>query len=154
MIEEEVRKLKITRSNFLKLMDGLTVAQLNQKPEGFNNNVIWNFGHSLISQQLLCYRLSGAKPRLDDQLINNYKKGSAPDQVLSSEQIQTLKEIAIPSADWMLEDYNSGILHENPFSAYTTSYNITLNTAEEAITFNNIHEGLHLGYAMALKRLL
>ena len=35
----------------------------------------------------------------------------------------------------------------------TTSYNVILKTVEDAIVFNNIHEGLHLGYMMALNRL-
>jgi hypothetical protein len=28
-------------------------------PEGFNNNLIWNIGHIIVSQQLLVYKLSG-----------------------------------------------------------------------------------------------
>ncbi|MFT7612776.1 MAG: hypothetical protein ACI9J3_001742, partial [Parvicellaceae bacterium] len=41
-----------------------------------------------------------------------------------------------------------------PFTEYTTSYNITLKTVEEAIAFSNMHEALHLGYAMAIKKAL
>ena len=38
------------------------------------------------------------------------------------------------------------------YTPYTTSYGISLNNIEEAISFNNIHEGLHLGYMMALSK--
>jgi hypothetical protein len=35
------------RMQFVHLLNGLTIEQLNKIPEGFNNNLIWNFGHLL-----------------------------------------------------------------------------------------------------------
>ena len=49
-------------------------------------------------------------------------------------------------------DLKSGINWN--YNSYTTSYNVTLNSIEEAIKFNNVHEGLHFGYAMAMKKLV
>ena len=50
----------------------------------------------------------------------------------------------------MQQDYDNGLFTE--YSEYTTSYNITLSSAEDAIAFNNVHEGLHFGYIMGLKK--
>ena len=50
--------LKATRSNIAKLVEGLSIEQLNHIPEGFNNNLAWNIGHILVTQELLIYRLS------------------------------------------------------------------------------------------------
>ena len=52
----------------------------------------------------------------------------------------------------MEEDYHKGVF--KTYNEYTTSYNVTLNNIEKAIMFNNVHEGLHLGYIMALKKAL
>ena len=154
MVEHNIELLKITRGNFLKLMENLTDVQLNKIPEGYNNNLIWNYGHTVISQQLLCYKLAGATTRVSESLIELYRIRTAPDGNASVDDIQRLKSLAIQTCDWTLEDYNSGKLTENPFTEYTTSYNTTLKTVEDAIAFNNIHEGLHLGYAMAMKKLV
>jgi len=33
--------LRATRNNVLKLIDNLNLAQVNEIPEGFNNNLAW-----------------------------------------------------------------------------------------------------------------
>ncbi len=154
MAEHHIEILKTTRSNFLKVLDGLTDEHLNKIPDGFNNNVIWNFAHNLATQQLLCYKLTGAEMRLGNSVIEKYRKGTSPDEPATVAEIQRLKLIALESCDWLLEDYKAGKLTENPFNEYTTSYNITLKSVEDAIRFNNVHESLHLGYAMALRKLI
>jgi len=34
-----------------------SLEQLNKIPEGFNNNLIWNIAHCVVTQQLLCYKV-------------------------------------------------------------------------------------------------
>jgi hypothetical protein len=60
--------------------------------------------------------------------------------------------LALSTVDLLEEDYKNGIFKQ--FKTYTTGYNATLSNVEEAIMFNNIHEGLHFGYAMALRKLV
>ena len=48
--------------------------------------------------------------------------------------------------------YEKGVF--NSFQPYTTSTNSTLKSFEEAMEFNNFHEGIHLGYILALKKSL
>ena len=36
-----------------------SLEELNKIPEGFNNNVIWNIAHVVVTQQLLVYDMSG-----------------------------------------------------------------------------------------------
>ena len=40
------------------------------------------------------------------------------------------------------------------YTAYSTSFGIDLKNIQDAIIFNNMHESLHFGYAMAQKRAL
>lgn len=142
--------LGVTRSNVLRLLDGLTYDQLIQVPDGFNNSILWNAVHNLAVQQLLCYRLSGLEVRIDAKLIDPFKKGTDGKAVIIREELEEFKSIYIESIEWLKEDYNSGRFQE--MDDYTTSYNITLKSIEEVINFNNTHEGLHYGYMMALKR--
>ena len=56
------------------------------------------------------------------------------------------------SIGWIKEDYQMGIFHE--YKQYPTSYGYTIHSIEDAITFNNIHEGMHLGWVGAIKKCL
>ncbi|MBC7383611.1 MAG: DinB family protein, partial [Bacteroidia bacterium] len=40
------------------------------------------------------------------------------------------------------------------FTTYVTSFNVTLVNVNDAVKYLTMHEGLHLGYAMAIKRLI
>ena len=144
--------LNITRNNIINAIEGLSLEELNTVPKGFNNNVIWNVGHVVATQQLLCYKFSGLKMSLDSDFITKYMKGSVADNDISQEEVDyILKQLKVLPAK-LENDYTNGVF-EN-YNTYTTSYNITLSAISEAIQFNNVHEGLHFGYIMALKKLI
>ncbi|MEM8908542.1 MAG: hypothetical protein AAGD05_11895 [Bacteroidota bacterium] len=50
------------------------------------------------------------------------------------------------------QDLQSGRFQS--FEPYQTSYGLNLTDLESAIAFNNIHENLHLGTMMALRKLV
>ena len=70
--------LKATRENVIKLIDRFSVDQLNEIPEGFGNNLIWNAGHILVTQQLLCYRLSNFECLIEEKHLELFCKGTKP----------------------------------------------------------------------------
>jgi hypothetical protein len=144
--------LKTTRENIVKMLDALSVEQLNAIPKGYKNNIVWNAGHMLVVQQLLVYRLSYLEPRIGEELIAQFSKGSKPEKGYSSTEIEHLKTLLTQSVMWLEEDYAKGVFTK--YKSYTTGYNITLSSAEEAIMFNNVHESMHLGYAMAVRKLV
>jgi hypothetical protein len=144
--------LNITRNNILTAIKEIPLSALNTIPTGFKNNIIWNVGHIVATQQLLCYKMSGLEMALDANFIAKYMKGSVPEGEVNQEafgdMLQKLKELPT-----LIElDYAKGSF--KAFNAYTTSYNITLNNIEQAVQFNNVHEGLHFGYIMALKKIV
>jgi len=151
-MEQQFKILKATRSNVLKVIDGLSLEQLNNVPFRFKNNIIWNIGHILVTQQLLCYKLSGLELTLDKRLIDRYKKGSGVELSASQEEVEFIKENLLTLPEQLKLDYNNGLFVE--FSEYLTSYNVILNTIEDAIQFNNVHEGVHFGYILAMKKLV
>lgn len=151
-LKYSIEVLGVTRNNVVSLLDELSYAQLSKIPEGFNNSILWNAVHNLTVQQLLCYRLSNLDVRIDDKFITPFKKGSTGSELITENELQEFKEVYLKTINTLKDDYESGVFKE--FQQYTTSYNITLNSIEEVINFNNTHEGLHFGYMMALKKLV
>ena len=143
--------LKQTRNNMLKAIEGLSIEDLNKIPSGFNNNIAWNFNHSILVMEILCYRLSGLEIQVPDELVIKYSKGSVPEDI-SQQEMDFFINLAKTSANKLEEHYDKGVFDD--YKVYKTSYNVTLTCIEEALTFNNVHEGLHFGYIMALKRAL
>lgn len=144
--------LRQTRHNFLKLLEGHSLATLNLVPSGYNNNLIWNFGHVIVSQQLLVYRSTGLPMHVEDAIIEKYRRGTKPDGKASSSDFALLRELAMPTIDALEADYTSGQFTQ--FEPYKTGFGVQLDCVEDAIQFVPVHEALHLGYAMAIKRML
>ena len=131
------------------LMEKLSPEQLNKIPEGYNNNILWNIGHSIATQQLLVYGLSGEDIQVPKHIIDLYRKGTKPEKSATLKEIEEVKSLLFSTITQLEKDYNNGIF--TSFKTYTLSTSGgTLHKVEDAIAFNNFHEGLHLGYAMAL----
>ncbi len=143
---------KAVRNLVLKSIENLDTEALNKIPEGFNNNIVWNFAHILVTQQLLVYKLSGLNPDIPKEWISKFRIGTKPEGLVSSQEITQIKDLFISIIEKTEQDYNQGIFKE--FTPYTTSYNIALEKVEDSINFNNVHEGVHLGYILAQCRLV
>ena len=141
-----------SRVIIVQLIEGLSEAQLNKIPKGFKNNIAWNLGHILVSQQLLTYKLSGLKCNVSNDFIDRFTKGSTAKPDISMEKVNHIKNSLIDTINQTEKDYNSGKFKE--YQEYTTSQGFLLNNIEEAIQFSNFHEGIHLGIIMSLKKVL
>lgn len=149
-MKEQFELIRQTRTRFIDLVDGLSIEELNEIPSGMNNNVAWNFAHIVTAQQGLCNRLSGVELDVPAELTAPFNKGTRPEGFISQETIDRFKEYAVTCID----ELERG-LAENAFAqyqSYTTSYGYTLNNIEDAIRFVMVHDALHLGYAMAIRR--
>ncbi len=144
--------LQIARENYIRAIEGLSIEALNHVPTNFNNNIVWNFAHVIVTQQLLCYGLSDLPMNVPNEIIAQFRKGTKPTSFVTANLVEELKTLALQLVDKTKIDYENGIFHT--FSPYKTSFNLTLNSFEEAIIFNNVHEGLHLGSVFALKKLV
>jgi len=141
---------KQNRQVFIRLIEGLTLEQLNEIPDGFVNNIAWNFCHMVVSQQTLCYVKAGRQPRISQSHIDKYGRGTRPGDFIGKEEIDFFKEQAIRLIDEFESDWNAGLFTE--YQAFTTSLGVALNTCEEALHYAFGHDQLHLGYSQALRR--
>lgn len=141
--------IKNIREIFIKIIEDNALEDLNKIPEGFNNNIIWNIAHVVISEQLLAYRLSGLKIDIPEPLINAYKKDSKPEKPINKEELEIIKGLLASTIAKTKTDYDNGIFKEyNSYTVSTTGN--TLNSIDDALQFIMTHDGLHYGYVLAL----
>lgn len=136
---------------FLKdLLENLTLEQLNKVPDGFNNNIIWNVAHTIVTQQLLVYKLSAMPMIVSDELVEMYRKGTKVERDVTQAEVDLIKGLLFSTIEKTKEDYENRVFQT--YHEYTVTTKNTLTNVDEAIAFNNFHEGIHLGYVLALKR--
>lgn len=151
-LDLQITTLESTRRNIIKILDDHSNDQINKIPEGFSNNLIWNFGHVIVTQQLLCYKLAGQEMIVSNELVEAFRKGSKPDVVYDEAYYKDLISLSEKSITRLKEDYKNGLFSD--YKEYKTSYGVTLSSIEDAISFNNVHEGHHFGTVLALKKFL
>jgi len=140
------------RAIFKTFLETFTLEELNKVPKGFNNNIIWNIAHTIVTQQLLVYNLSGLPMLLTNDMVEKYRKGTKPEQDVTWAEVDLIKGLLFSTIEKTKEDYNNNVFET--YNEYTITTKSTLTNVDEAIDFNNFHEGIHLGYILALKRAL
>ncbi|SRR5690606_18439511 len=142
------------RKAFIRLIDELSLEQLNEIPTGFNNNIIWNFGHIVVSTQTLSYTRTGIREGVNwVKYVDAYAKGTKPTYFVSQEEVNDLKEIALSSIREIEADYNAGVFKTTtPYE--TATYGAILNSIEDVLITSVGHDNLHYGYATAQKRII
>lgn len=143
---------RVGRKLFDRFFDNYTAEQLNKIPPGFNNNLIWNIGHIVVSQQTLAYLGSGNTPQIPMELIDRYRRGTRPERDASAEEIAEIRSLLFTLVDKLEEDYNAGL-----FTTYTereTEMGIVLRSIDDAIEFSNFHEATHFGIMLMMRKFL
>lgn len=141
-----------SRNIYLKIIENYSLEQLNKIPEGFSNNLVWNLGHIIVSQQGLVYRLSGLPMNISMEMMENYKNGSKPTGTTTQEEVDELKVLLFSLLNQTKEDYANGKF--TSYNEYTTGTGFHLASTKEAIEFNNYHEAIHLGFMMNIRKFI
>ena len=149
-MKKQFEILRTNRLFILKIIENLTLVQLNKIPSGFKNNIAWNVAHLVVTQQLLCYKFAGLNILVTEEMVEAFQKGTAPNRDITQDELDTIKEQLIALPNTFEEDYNAKIF--NNYKPYTSSVNVSLNNINEAFEFNTYHEGIHLGIILSLKK--
>jgi len=152
---KEVFKFIIdARKAFIKDIESLSLEELNEVPAGFNNNIIWNFGHIVVTTPVLCYVRTGILTDTSTvKYISSYAKGTKPTYFVTQEEVDDLKALAISTIETLEKDYNEGKLNNIvPFE--TSTYGALLESIEDVIITTAGHDNTHLGYVTAQKRII
>lgn len=144
--------LKSNRELILKIADHYSLEQLNTVPDGFKNNLVWNMAHLVVTQQLLVYRMSNLPTLVSDEMIEKYKKGTKTESVVEQAEYDAIKELMLSTVTQTQLDFEKGLFQS--YNEYTTSTGFVIQSAADAMEFNSYHEGIHLGYILAMKKLV
>lgn len=140
-----------TRQFFKNYLENVSLENLNKIPNGFNNNIIWNIGHIVVTQQILAYKLSGLPMMISDELIAKYRKDTKPEGNITQAEVEELKILLTSTVEKTKEDFSNGLFKNYQEYTVSTTGN-TLTNIDEAFQFIMLHEGMHLGYIKALLR--
>ena len=140
------------RTILSKLLEKFSLNQLNTVPKGYRNSIFWNVAHTIVTQQLLVYGLSNVPMLVDPDLVKTYRKDTKTVREATRDELTLIKSLLFSTIEQTQTDYDNGVFKN--YTTYTTSINETLSTVEEAISFNAFHEGIHLGYILAMKNSL
>jgi hypothetical protein len=141
-----------TRKNYLAVLEELSINEVNTIPIGFNNNMIWNIAHIIATMDILFYKLNGLETHLDSEFIEAYRKGTAPQAFVNADMVKSIKRNLLNQLEWIKKDMEAGVFPSQLAKSYTTSYNFELATLEDIFNFNQVHEALHMGIVMSLRK--
>lgn len=149
-MNSELKLLNVSILNVLAIVKGLSVEHLNKIPAGFSNNLIWNVAHLLVTQKLLIYGLSGNDLGLDSTFVEKFRKGTKPEGDLSQEECDKILDMFKRQLASLKVDLAQNKFVD--FKKYPTSYNFEVENLGDAISFNNLHYGLHVSSMLRLKK--
>ena len=151
-MNKQIETIRKTRVKILEMVSELNTDQLNKIPPGFNNNIIWNIGHLVASQQGICYLRAGLPLIIEKEFFMSYKPDSKPEGFVGAEEIEKIRSLMFSTLDHLETELKQCSF--NNYTNWTTRYGVNITDIEDAVNFLPFHEGLHMGYIMALKRLI
>ncbi len=66
--------------------------------------------------------------------------------------MEAVQKLLFKTVQKTSDDYQLGLFRE--YDSFVTATKVTLSDVDDAILFNNYHEGLHLGTILALQKAL
>lgn len=141
-----------SRNILHKFLTNYSLEQLNKVPEGYNNNLIWNIAHIVVVQQMLVYHLSGLPMLVSDEMVQKYKRDTKPEALVTEEEVMQIKNLLYATLEQTQKDFSEGLFKN--FNAFTTMTGFHIRNVQEAMEFNNYHEGVHTGIMMRIAKFL
>lgn len=140
------------RKIFHHYLKQFSLEQLNKVPDGFNNNIIWNIAHTMVTHQLLMYKISGNQMHIPSDWVKLFSKGTKPERDITAEEVKAIDAALFSTFEQFEKDIASGIFTN--FQPYTTSTNMLLDSIATTQCFLLFHDGIHLGSVLALAKLV
>ena len=108
--------------------------------------------HIIVTQQVLVYKLAGLPVMVSDELIEKYKKGTKTEQEASQEEVDEILSLLHKTIEQTAIDIDNNLFQN--FNEYPTSTGFVLKSNFDSMSFNNFHEGIHIGVIMAIRKLV
>ncbi|EFK59154.1 DinB family protein [Sphingobacterium spiritivorum] len=154
MINElyECKILRASRTRLLQLIETVDYEILFKIPEGFNNNIIWQIGHCITSQQRHMYMRSGLPMHISEEFMESFKIGSSPGSWQTIPDINEVKHLLIGTVNLLESDLKSGLFVN--YEPFNLPIGIHVKNYVEALQAANYHEAEHSGKIFMYLKLL
>lgn len=140
------------RKIFHYYLKQLSLDKLNKIPKGFNNNIIWNIAHTMVTHQLLMYKISGHQMHIPIEWVKLFAKDTKPERYFKADEVKLIDAALFSTYEQFEKDLANGLF--NDFKPYQTSTNMVLDSVETTQSFLLFHDGIHLGSVLALVKLV
>jgi hypothetical protein len=151
-VERLLHEAKCVRSWLVQSAQRLTEAEILAIPRGSRNNILWNIGHVITDQCNMIYARCGLAGPLPAEYIAFFDPGTSPADWNATPIIEDVLRHASMLGERIETDYREG-----RFSSYrpnTLDDGITLADFESALSHCNLHEAMHLGVVVTLRKLV
>ena len=145
-------QMKDLRGYLLASVKGLSEEQLVRVPEGFNNNILWNVGHSITDNCTMLYPPTGHEFPLPEQYLQWFEPGKSPADWTETPPVSEILEAGATTRDKLVEDCTAGKM-EN-YEPLPLDDGVVLDNIAYAIAHCNTHEAIHLGVIISLRKLV
>ncbi|MFC4213026.1 DinB family protein [Pedobacter lithocola] len=118
MIDErfQCEILRASRTRLFNLIEATTSDIIFKIPEGFNNNIMWQIGHCITSQQRHMYMRSGLPMYISKDFMELFKIGSAPATWQINPDVIEVKQLLSETINRLESDLQSGLfINYEPF---------------------------------------
>ncbi|WP_377890437.1 DinB family protein [Alkalihalobacillus sp. R86527] len=129
--------------------EDLSEDLVNIQPEGFNNTIKWHLGHIITETEYFLFEITSLEVKLPNTYNDFFAPGTKPadwkgEAPLLSELVLSLKS--------QVERVNQ--LSEEMFNHMLKKPVHGFNTAADSASFSVLHESLHLGQLLSMKRMI
>ena len=141
-----------TRATIVHALTDLSEAQMLAVPDGFANSIAWNIGHVIVIQQVMVYGRCGVPLHVDEAAMRPlYWANTSPADWPAAPDVAALVAMLSAHPQRLVDDLDGGLFAGKQFEPRTSGSGIFMETLEEAIHYNNYHEGMHLGTILSLR---
>jgi hypothetical protein len=144
---------RIVRQKAEMILRSISEQSADKIPANWNNNARWHAGHLVVTPRLITYGLLGKPLGVPEEYRKWFGKGSSPSswQNENPPSFEELISQIVSSTDSLYEELSD--LLEVPYAKpYTTSLGAVLHYPGESLMFSMVHDGIHVGLLLALKR--
>ncbi len=142
----------LCRGYLLQMIKDTSDEQMLVVPAGAHNNILWNLGHLAHAHTGLTYGPCGLTPPIPENYGDLFKGGTSPSTWDAAPDLAEVKEYFHSTHAKILEDYQAGVF--DGFKPRDLMPGVTLGNIEQALGFNCIHVGVHIGTIISILNLM
>lgn len=140
------QNFEISRSFFLKNVEGMDEKIANIQPEGFKNNILWHVGHVLLTAEYFMFGFPEKSTHLPMNYVELFNRGTSPADW--NGEVPTIAELTDQLKDQMARIKE---LPEERLQEKLEKQFFDFKTFGELFNFAVFHETYHLGQIHAMK---